>query len=217
MDTAFLFYPPLGEPDFAPTPHKPALAFIAIAEPVLGKERQHVCFSFEPTRHSLHSYPRISTTCLQPQIMAKKRRSLQSIFVPYSQPASPSSLAASSRDISHYATLPRRNTNSPPSDLLDDDPFANLSSPLRQAQFCVAQPKSPEANPRSPLAPKSSEPSFTVQPSITRALSSGIIHARPAHQKPAFTPRPSLPSLHTLSKINFVISKKVSPSHIARL
>ncbi|PBK97501.1 hypothetical protein ARMGADRAFT_1009501, partial [Armillaria gallica] len=149
--------------------------------------------------------------------MAKKRRSLQSFFVPYSQPASPSSLAASSHDISHYATLPRRNTNSPPSDLLDDDPFANLSSPLRQAQFFVAQPKSPEANPRSPLAPKCSEPSFTVQPSITRASSSGIIHARPAHQKPAFTPRPSLPSLHTLSKINFVISKKVSPSHITRL
>lgn len=48
MDIAFLFYPPLGEPDFAPTPHKPALAFIAIAEPVLGKERRHVCFSFEP-------------------------------------------------------------------------------------------------------------------------------------------------------------------------
>ncbi|SJL07662.1 uncharacterized protein ARMOST_11012 [Armillaria ostoyae] len=141
--------------------------------------------------------------------MAKKRRSLQSIFVPYSQPASPSSLATSSLDIPHYATLPRRNTNSPPSDLLDDDPFANLSSPLRQAQFCVAQPKSSEANPRSPLAPKCSEPSFTVQPSITRASSSGIIHARPAHQKPAFAPRPSLPTLHTLSKINFVISKKV--------
>ncbi|KAK0504159.1 hypothetical protein EDD18DRAFT_1099386 [Armillaria luteobubalina] len=200
MGTAFLSYPPLA-----------VLAFIAIAEPVLGKERRHVCFSFEPRALCEIAPKELAYGNDEiPDIMAKKRRSLQSIFVPYSQPASPSSLAASSLDISHYATLARRNTNSPPSDLLDDDPFANLSSPLRQAQFCVAPPKSPEH--KSSLAARAQVLASLLSPSsqsITRASSSGIIHARPAHQKPAFAPRPSLPSLHTLSKINLVISKKV--------
>ncbi|KAF8133827.1 hypothetical protein EV363DRAFT_1090836, partial [Boletus edulis] len=64
--------------------------------------------------------------------------------------------------------------------LLDDDPFANLAIPRVSDSFVVSPPKSIVARPKS----------------------SGHGQVRPAHTKPAFAPRPSLPSLHKLAQMN---------------
>jgi hypothetical protein len=42
-----------------------------------------------------------------------------------------------------------------------------------------------------------------------RPKSSGHGQVRPAHTRPAFSPRPSLPSLHTLAQMNIGIPRKV--------
>ncbi|KAG5636494.1 hypothetical protein H0H81_007828 [Sphagnurus paluster] len=179
--------------------------------------------------------------------MTKKRRSLQSLFIPsfLTAPPSPTELfvplsAGRTRSLSTaskysntldiYPILPLETPHvnsardSPPPDfLLDDDPFANLSAaPLIAAQQSI--PTSPvvpslEAlppKPRSPLTPNTPEikPSFLASPpptnpltvpNVSRALSS---RARPAYSKPAFAPRPSLPSLDTLARMNIVITRK---------
>jgi hypothetical protein len=81
-------------------------------------------------------------------------------------------------------------------------------------------PTSPQGKvpptPRSPLTPSTIENnslSFT-RTSSTTVLPSGISQtlsprARPAYKKPAFSPRPSLPSLDTLAKMNVVLTPKV--------
>ncbi|KAF9026153.1 hypothetical protein BDZ89DRAFT_46313 [Hymenopellis radicata] len=163
--------------------------------------------------------------------MVKKRSSLQFIFAPsFLRPSSPSTTTTSRMrssssssgsdfpyasgvlDISHFATLPRR--NSPPPDLIDDDPFANLSSP-RPSTITAPAPQSPSRpsyhTPRSPLSPDKDAivpSSPTLAPSAL-TISSGRVHALPAHRKPAFKPRPSLPSLHTLAQMNLFLPRKV--------
>jgi hypothetical protein len=46
---------------------------------------------------------------------------------------------------------------------------------------------------------------------MTRAFNVGRAQPRPAHQRPAFAGRPSLPSLDTLARMNVVLTKKVHP------
>lgn len=69
--------------------------------------------------------------------------------------------------------------------LLDDDPFANLTVPTTP----VPTTPVPEPSPPRPPPPR-------------RVLV-------PASRKPAFAPKPSLPSLDTLSRVNLVLPKKV--------
>lgn len=92
----------------------------------------------------------------------------------------------------------------PPPSLLDDDPFANLTSytfpqlsdsPASFDQPCLSQVPPPSTVVVSPQV-------YVPQPTVTRPRSSGQGQVRPAHTKPAFTPRPSLPSLHTLAQMN---------------
>ena len=45
-------------------------------------------------------------------------------------------------------------------------------------------------------------------------LPTGRIQPRPAHQRPAFAARPSLPSLDTLTKTNVVLTKKVRITYL---
>jgi len=194
--------------------------------------------------------------------MAKKRRSLQSIFIssffhssspPHSSTSPPTSTSTqrSASSMSSYfspsytypfpsitksKTGTTSTTGSPPLDyLLDDDPFANLSHTSYSTYSLQSPPtKSPfpppglsqHILPRSPLCPDPSQSvvsglSSTARPesgpiassgpsSISRALSSGLAHAFPAHKKPAFASRQSLPSLHTLSQMNVMIPKKAS-------
>ncbi|KAG6850333.1 hypothetical protein H0H93_014606 [Arthromyces matolae] len=186
--------------------------------------------------------------------MARKRRSLQSLFIPSFLTAPPSpttdvfsvnagrarshstanqsneettSLAASSSSTTtfttHQVSSPRNSP--PPAFLLDDDPFANLSAvpafvcpsptpvptPINAVETPVAA-----ATPRSPLTPvPDAKPGFLSSPppvssrtmsGVTRTLSGRV---RPAYSKPAFVPRPSLPSLDTLARMNYVRKGRV--------
>ncbi|KAF9013188.1 hypothetical protein BDQ17DRAFT_583330 [Cyathus striatus] len=85
--------------------------------------------------------------------------------------------------------------------------------------------------PRSPLTPPSTD---TAKPAILAPSprSSGVslqrgqlppplpfsrIQPRPAYQKPAFRPRPSLPSLHSLARMEYVVPKKVRSKYTTHL
>ena len=203
--------------------------------------------------------------------MARKRRSLQSLFSPTSPSAPP--LDLSSRARSHSSAAPtsptestyfdldpfgtvsslpglplldlpspsRSSRDSPPPDLLDDDPFANLAPApsARRSRPPSLDLASVDAHlqrahpPRSPLsqsvshdlfqqqsdalladpsfsAPATSPPTPTIQlamPAIRRPRSSGHGQARSAYTRPAFTPRPSLPSLNTLAQSHVIVPK----------
>ncbi|KAL6308327.1 hypothetical protein BKA93DRAFT_764395, partial [Sparassis latifolia] len=127
-------------------------------------------------------------------------------------PASPSPSSSSSRfgSVSSLPDLPllelgTARRHSPPPDLLDSDPFANLSpapserSPrLPPLDFSDAAPVSPLRSPlASPVLPRPAE--------LVRPKSSG--QAQSAHTRPAFRPRPSLPSLNTLAQSHVVVPK----------
>ncbi|TBU62210.1 hypothetical protein BD310DRAFT_84766 [Dichomitus squalens] len=144
--------------------------------------------------------------------------------------------------------------NSPPPDLLDEDPFANLSpspsvrashasSPVRSVfdVFGENAQRMPEPPP-SPLAQSALEqevgarslrnarsvssfrhapstpPRSPIEPTRPRAArrtkSSGPPQVRPAYTRPAFAPRPSLPSLNTLASTTTIPVPKVSQQFI---
>ncbi|CDO76698.1 hypothetical protein BN946_scf184975.g7 [Trametes cinnabarina] len=210
--------------------------------------------------------------------MAKKRRSLQAILVPsfppprfrlHLSPALPSALSSAfvynwlefytgtaspaGTELASLAPVtPSR--QSPPPDLLDEDPFADLSpapslrssratSPVRSVFDVFADSLEP---PRSPLAETAPVPtedtprflrhaaSFTSfqaisspsantnlpctppptptepsQPLLRRPKSSGPPQVRPAWTRPAFKPRPSLPSLNMLARTSIHVPKPV--------
>ena len=140
---------------------------------------------------------------------------------------SQSSVSSSvNRNASNEDTASRLSTSrdSPPPDfLLDDDPFACLAPVEPFAQRTI-QPRPPSClassppNPRSPLMspqkvvatiPPAASSGSAAHPGLPRAFSAARIQPRPASQKPAFASRPSLPSLHTLSTMNVVLTKKV--------
>ncbi|KAF8073883.1 hypothetical protein FPV67DRAFT_1738693 [Lyophyllum atratum] len=191
--------------------------------------------------------------------MAKKRRSLQSIFVPsfLNAPLSPTDFSIPSipsRSGSHSGTSqsmypdafddlqpPPFNTSrnpsprdSPPPDfLLDDDPFANLSAAPALSSHQLASTPVPTSlpiasldtlppKPRSPLTPNTAEAkaSFLSSPPSSSPISTHGVsrtlsgRARPAYQKPAFAPRPSLPSLDTLARMNVVVTRKVRKGRV---
>ena len=140
--------------------------------------------------------------------------------------------------------------NSPPPDLLDEDPFASLApSPLRpsrapspardifseNALVPLETPLSPlsqsalaqedgtrrarslhgERPPRSFRNSPSTPPPSPIAPAtrprpMRRPKSSGPPQVRPAYTRPAFAPRPSLPSLNTLASTTPIHVPKVS-------
>ncbi|THH15842.1 hypothetical protein EW146_g4687 [Bondarzewia mesenterica] len=206
--------------------------------------------------------------------MSKKRRSVQSIFIPsflHSSPSSPLSpsppssatsqarsqsvsshlvrqISSAASNLSSYTESP---SQSPPPDyLLDDDPFANLSptpfettsansvfhdgpSPVRPELSLDSVATVPSPKPRSPLASKSmdsprslhsspSSPTLRASPpflsdptSVIPHHSARLRHRRPAHTRPAFASRPSLPSLRTLSQSGVSYSIKARKGTLA--
>ena len=116
------------------------------------------------------------------------------------------------------------------SDLLDTDPFANLSSsprsPTSQDSSLQQNPSAhgtipASAIPRSPLSPTElrARPLNTAGIKYTSATTpsspvSGAFHfsspARPAYTKPVFKPTPSLPSLRALSQGQYIPTYKVT-------
>ena len=142
--------------------------------------------------------------------------------------------------------------NSPPPDLLDEDPFANLSpAPSLRASRAVSPVRSvfdvfsddaprPPPTPLSPLAQSALEqdtssgarrarslhasrsvkslrdlpstpPPSPIEPTrprlARRPKSSGPPQVRPAYTRPAFAPRPSLPTLNTLARTSIHVPK----------
>jgi hypothetical protein len=119
------------------------------------------------------------------------------------------------------STTSTTSRDSPPPDfLLDDDPFACLA-PVEPVAQRTIQPQPPSGlassppNPRSPpkkvavTIPPTASSGISAHPGLPCAFSAARIQPRPASQKPAFASRPSLPSLHTLSTMNVVLTKKV--------
>ena len=96
-------------------------------------------------------------------------------------------------------------------DLLDDDPFANLTSiprlsdsPTSFDHYTLCQVPQPSSVVVSPQV-------YLPKPTIARPKSSGNGQARPAHTRPAFAPRPSLPSLHKLAQMNVSVPGRKVP------
>ncbi|KAH0832093.1 hypothetical protein J3R83DRAFT_13002 [Lanmaoa asiatica] len=92
----------------------------------------------------------------------------------------------------------------PPPSLLDDDPFANLTSYIiPQLSDSFERPTLSQVPPPSTVVV--SPQVYVPQGKVTRPKSSGHGQVRPACTKPAFAPHPSLPSLHTLAQMNMSV------------
>ncbi|KIK94044.1 hypothetical protein PAXRUDRAFT_478496 [Paxillus rubicundulus Ve08.2h10] len=152
--------------------------------------------------------------------MLPKRPSLQSLFTPsFVQPCSasptdqppPSSFPprvhslspVTRKESSHSQPFPAIPTPS----LLDDVPFATLISVLAGSPTSLEYPTLSEV-PR-PSTVVVSPRVYIPRATLVRPRSSGHGQARPAHTKPAFASRPSLPSLYTLAQMNVTIPRKV--------
>ncbi|KAG2009776.1 hypothetical protein CC2G_012667 [Coprinopsis cinerea AmutBmut pab1-1] len=182
--------------------------------------------------------------------MKSRRASLQSLMhsllpiaIPTSSPSSSGEQTPRSRSGSTAASAssamtsplasefppipPSPSRASPPPDfLLDDDPFANLTSPTKVSRVTPHSPSTlspPEVTPlsptpRSPLTADSPKKTLVItEANIPRSRPRAISGARqpqPAYTRPAFTPRPSLPSLSTLAKMNVVLTKKVRKGRV---
>ncbi|RDB17791.1 hypothetical protein Hypma_000958 [Hypsizygus marmoreus] len=147
--------------------------------------------------------------------MAKKRRSLQALFIPsfLTAPPSPTDVTAANYNVTRmrsqsaadqtaypYASHGGRSASessvgdSPPDFLLDDDPFANLSAPSASSRPSPAPPLLPVTplppKPRSPLTPNTPEikPSFLASPSraVTPLSPPGVSRALSGRARPAY-------------------------------
>lgn len=117
----------------------------------------------------------------------------------------------SSKDTRDVNDVPIFTLPAPSSLLLDDDPFALLtppspSSPRTRSLLDMGCP--PISESVKPSTVELSPRVHVPQASSARPKSSHG-HVRPAHTRPAFTPRPSLPSLRTLVQMNVVVPRKV--------
>jgi hypothetical protein len=193
--------------------------------------------------------PRSSVTAAKPKLL-RKRRSLQSIFVPsflHTPPAAtgPTTAPPSSFSRARSQSAPRQpssstlpivkskatsyisssRSESPSRFFIDDDPFASISTPSVTGLQQTLLPTRSSLSPTTSAAPEpvkqigtSTQPppslpllaTYTHPTDPRRPKSSGNGQARGALMKPAFTSRPSLPSLHTLAQMNVVIPKKVT-------
>jgi len=116
-------------------------------------------------------------------------------------------------------------------DLLDTDPFANLSTPPRSPTYQDKPlPQLPSLHsvlptptiPRSPLSPVEHRPhpplpagikytsATTPSSPVSDAFHHSSFSARPAYTKPVFKLTPSLPSLRALSQGQYIPTRKVS-------
>ena len=137
------------------------------------------------------------------------------------------SIPTSSVQALEATSLELSRTSPPPDFLLDDDPFANHTgaspmplhrstptSPTHSRRTSVKQPRSPLAAEKCLFASPSNSfsSSVPIPPRMSPPSSPSPISGRqlrPAYTRPAFAPRPSLPSLHSLAQSDFVYPIKV--------
>ncbi|KAF7348411.1 PH domain-containing protein [Mycena sanguinolenta] len=143
--------------------------------------------------------------------MRKRRLSIQAIFNRDVEPPKDGKFKTLPRSFVATAVKDRDTpaADSADSFLLDDDPFADLTHGPRSSNDAASVPPIPaepvrDTPPTSPLAEHAPLP-----PIPTRSHTHSNIHTTPAYQKPAFKPRPSLPSLHTLAQMSVVVPHKV--------
>ncbi|KAJ7819816.1 hypothetical protein B0H13DRAFT_384549 [Mycena leptocephala] len=166
---------------------------------------------------------------LQHRHMKKRRLSIQAIFAREVDPPKdgkfktlPRSFAAHASPYYDVPPVAIATPDSEDSFLLDDDPFADLSGgpraplhaetpvpvPPHRYQQTRIHPRLRSLRPRTRPSPMAARPPTPAPPPpATRTVSH--THTTPAYQKPAFKPRPSLPSLHTLAKMSVVVPHKV--------
>ncbi|KAI5981142.1 hypothetical protein EDD15DRAFT_472571 [Pisolithus albus] len=152
-----------------------------------------------------------------PSLFMSSSSFLQSYDVPPDLPSSSrvvSDPVMSSKDTRDVNDVPNFTLPAPSSLLLDDDPFALLappspSSPRTRSLLDMGCPPISES-----VKPSTVElsPRVRVPQASSARPKSSHGHVRPAHTRPAFTPRPSLPSLRTLVQMNVVVPRKVRPS-----
>ncbi|KAF8130440.1 hypothetical protein K438DRAFT_861623 [Mycena galopus ATCC 62051] len=151
--------------------------------------------------------------------MKKRRLSIQAIFnnaIAFEPPPVNANVKDKETNSKKFKTLPRSfvaPTFDADTFLLDDDPFADLTHgppqpppPLPPLESSV---DAPTQGPTSPLAEHAVP---LPAPVLARAVSHAYTtpaNTTPAHHKPAFKPRPSLPSLHTLAQMSVVVPHKV--------
>ncbi|KAF9645782.1 hypothetical protein BDM02DRAFT_3172684 [Thelephora ganbajun] len=216
---------------------------------------------FYPQLPLLSSY-RSSLELSSPDMVHKRRQSLQALFIPpfllssatnrsrshsetgksqlvaINSPTTPTTTTTVSQDspqldpfsqaLYSFATTDNVvSLDSSYSDLLDTDPFANLSTPPTNQDKPLPQPPShsvlPASTiPRSPLSPAElrAHPlptagikyasATTPSSPITGALHLPPSPVRPAYTKPVFKSTPSLPSLRSLSQGQYLPTRKVS-------
>ncbi|KAK2465411.1 hypothetical protein APHAL10511_002765 [Amanita phalloides] len=123
----------------------------------------------------------------------------------------------------------------PPPFLLDADPFANLTSSAVITPLSSSDRRPPTTSPvlqsfdttlltlnvpRSPLSPPNSAQSSyfgSVSPQLPAALSPRVRslgRVKPAYERPAFSPRPSLPSLGTLAHMSIAPPDKARKGRV---
>ncbi|KAG1748733.1 hypothetical protein EDB19DRAFT_1683366 [Suillus lakei] len=178
--------------------------------------------SLDPLSSEPKSSPSSKNISLLHVKFPTKRPSLQSLLTPpfFQTSTSPSSSASRARSLSvatlthnaifeEVSNIPIPAASSP---LLDKDPFANLHS----SSSVIPSSECPSAYSNPSVASHPSRSSTVLLPSQAylqhhnpkRPKSSGHGQARPAHTRPAFSPRPSLPSLYTLAQMNTGIPRK---------
>lgn len=142
-------------------------------------------------------------------------------------------IPTSSMQAPEATSLESLRTSPPPDFLLDDDPFANhtgahplplhrsnTTSPTHSRRTSVKQPRSPLAAEKCLVASPSHSFSSSMSTRCNQSPSSpprvsppplpvSGRQLRPAYTRPAFAPRPSLPTLHSLAQSDFVYPIKV--------
>lgn len=199
----------------------------------MPKKRPSLQSIFVPSKFLSSSQPQSPTTAPTQRDpawpeppLSSRTRAFSEVPRPRPRPAharqpSSSSLASSYADLVHHGErdlpfpAPQPGSSPPSGDLLPDDPFANLSpgasvlafpSPLPSPALPVpAPPPTPTPTPKSPLSP--SRPA--LRPSASTSTLPVPAKVRPAHTRPAFASRPSLPSLRVLARAGVVVKKKV--------
>ena len=182
-----------------------------VAKPKVLKKRRSLQSLFTPS--FLHTFPTAPATA-PPKLLARTHS--------HTAPRQPSSTPVINTKSTPLPPALDTRSASPSTFLIDDDPFANIRTPPSatgshkppldptppSSSVDPAPAKPAEATiPPSPILPLPAPSTRPTTPS--RPKSSGYGQVRGAYTKPAFTSRPSLPSLHTLAQMNVVVPKKV--------